>query len=51
MNGRPSPSPDSKSTLPNNQLGYIGAILSLLELVDVKCTAHGKVDGLAFLNI
>ena len=38
-------------TLPNNQLGYIGAILSLLELVDVKCKAHGKFDGLAFLNI
>lgn len=40
-----------ESTLPNNQLGYIGAILSLLELVDVKCKAHGKFDGLAFLNI
>jgi hypothetical protein len=39
------------STLPNNQLGYIGAILSLLELVDVKCKAHGKFDGLSFLNI
>ena len=40
-----------ESTLPNNQLGYIGAILSLLELVDVKCKAHGKFDGLSFLNI
>jgi hypothetical protein len=40
-----------ESTLPNNQLGYIGAILSLLELVDVKCKAHGKFDGLAYLNI
>jgi hypothetical protein len=40
-----------ESTLPNNQLGYVGAILSLLELVDVKCKAHGKFDGLAFLNI
>ncbi len=40
-----------ESTLPNNQLGYIGAILSLLELVDVKCKCHGKFDGLAFLNI
>lgn len=40
-----------ESTLPNNQLGYVGAILSLLELVNVKCRAHGKFDGLAFLNI
>jgi len=40
-----------ESTLPNNQLGYIGAILSLLELVDVKCKAHGKFDNLSFLNI
>jgi len=40
-----------ESTLPNNQLGYVGAILSLLELVDVKCKAHGKFVGLNFLNI
>lgn len=40
-----------ESTLPNNQLGYVGAILSLLELVDVKCKAHGKFDNLAYLNI
>jgi hypothetical protein len=40
-----------ESTLPNNQLGYVGAVLSLLELVDVKCKAHGKFDGLNFLNI
>ena len=40
-----------ESTLPNNQLGYVGAILTLAELVDVKCKAHGKFDGLAFLNI
>jgi hypothetical protein len=40
-----------ESTIPNNQLGYVGAILSLLELVDVKCKAHGKFDGLSFLNI
>lgn len=40
-----------ESTLPNNQLGYVGAILSLLELVDVKCKAHGKFDNLSFLNI
>lgn len=40
-----------ESTLPNNQFGYISAILTLLELVDVKCKAHGKFDNLAFLNI
>jgi hypothetical protein len=40
-----------ESTLPNNQFGYISAILSLLELVDVKPKCHAKVDGLQFLNI
>jgi hypothetical protein len=40
-----------ESTLPNAQFGYIGALLTLLELVDVKCKAHGKFDNIAFLNI
>ncbi len=40
-----------ESTLPNNQFGYIAAMLSLLELVDVKCKCHGKFDGLSYLNI
>jgi hypothetical protein len=40
-----------ESVLPNNQFGYISAILSLLELVNVKCKAHGKIDGLFSLNI
>ncbi len=40
-----------ESTLPNNQFGYISAILSLLELVNVKCKTHAKIDGLQFLNI
>jgi hypothetical protein len=40
-----------ESTLPNNQFGYISAILSLLELVNVKPKCHAKIDGLAFLNI
>jgi hypothetical protein len=35
-----------ESTLPNNQLGYIGAVLSLLELVSVKGRAHGRIDNL-----
>jgi hypothetical protein len=40
-----------ESTLPNNQFGWISAILTLLELVDVKPKCHGKFDGLQFLNI
>lgn len=40
-----------ESTLPNGQFGYIGAILTLLELVSVKEQCHGKFDGLASLNI
>lgn len=40
-----------ESMLPNAQFGYIGAILTLLELVSVKAQAHGKFDGLGFLNI
>src|SRR5215472_14362083 len=40
-----------ESTLPNNQLGYVGAILSLLELVDVKCKAHGRITGFNSLPI
>ena len=38
------------STLPNNQIGFIGAILTLLELVTTKCRAHAKIDGIASLN-
>jgi hypothetical protein len=40
-----------ESTLPNGQFGYIGAILTLLEMVNVKCKAHGKFTNLQFLNI
>ena len=40
-----------ESTLPNNQFGYISAILTLLELVNVKPKCHAKIDGLQFLNI
>ena len=35
-----------ESTLPNNQLGYVGAVLSLLELVNVKPRAHARISGL-----
>lgn len=34
-----------------NQFGYLGALLTLLELVSVKAQCHGKFDGLAYLNI
>jgi hypothetical protein len=40
-----------ESTLANGQFGYLGALLTLLEMVDVKCKAHGKFDNLAYLNI
>lgn len=40
-----------ESTLPNGQFGYIGAILTLLELVNVKAQAQGKFANLAYINI
>lgn len=40
-----------ESMLPNGQFGYIGALLTLLELVNVKCKAHGRFANLSFLNI
>lgn len=40
-----------ESTLPNGQFGYIGAILTLLQLVQVKAQSHGKFTNLNFLNI
>lgn len=40
-----------ESMLPNGQFGYIGALLTLLEFVDVKPKAHGKFANLSFLNI
>ena len=40
-----------ESTLPNNQFGWISAILSLMELVNVKPKCHGKFSGLQFLPI
>jgi hypothetical protein len=40
-----------ESTLNNGQFGYIGAILTLLELVNVKPICQMKVTGLNFLNI
>ncbi len=40
-----------ESTLPNNQFGWVSAILSLMELVNVKPKCHGKFAGLQFLPI
>ena len=40
-----------ESTLPNAQFGFIGAMLSLLQLANVKPQAHGKFDNLSFTNI
>jgi len=40
-----------ESTLPNSQFGYIGAILTLLELVCVKPICQLKVGNLGFINI
>lgn len=39
------------SQLPNNQFGYIGAILTLLELVNVKPQSHGKFLNVAYTAI
>lgn len=40
-----------ESTLPNGQFGYIGAILTLLQLVNVKPQSQGKFANIGFLNI
>jgi hypothetical protein len=40
-----------ESLLSNYQLGYIGAVLTLSELVNVKPRAHGVVTGFTSLSI
>jgi hypothetical protein len=40
-----------ESTLPNNQFGYIGAMLTLLQFVNVKPLVHGKFSNLSYLPI
>lgn len=40
-----------ESTLPNGQFGYIGAILTLLQLVNVKPQAHGRFSNIGFISI
>lgn len=40
-----------ESTLPNGQFGYLGAILTLIQLVNVKPQSQGKFANIAYLNI
>ena len=40
-----------ESTIPNGQWGYIGAILTLLQLVNVKPQSQGRFDNLSYLSI
>lgn len=40
-----------ESMMPQGTLGYLGAVVTLLELINVKPKAHGKFDGLSFLPI
>lgn len=40
-----------ESTVPNGQLGYIGLLVTVLQLTNVKAQAQGKFDGLASLSI
>ncbi len=39
-----------ESTLPNFQIGYVGALLNILELVNVKGRAHGKITGYTYAS-
>jgi hypothetical protein len=34
-----------ESSIPNYQLGYVGALLAVLELICVKCKAQAKITG------
>jgi hypothetical protein len=40
-----------ESTMANGQIGYIGAILTLLQMVNVKPQAHGRFANLAYVSI
>jgi hypothetical protein len=40
-----------ESTLPNGQFGYVGAVLTLLQLVNVKPIVHGRFANLNYLPI
>ena len=40
-----------ESTFANGQLGYVGGLLNVLELVNVKPQAHGVFSGLQFISM
>jgi len=40
-----------ESTLPQGSIGFLGAMITLLELVNVKPQCHGKVTNLGYLPI
>jgi len=40
-----------ESTLPNWQIGYVGAVIMIAELVSVKPKSMSKVTGYNYLNI
>lgn len=40
-----------QSMFPNGQLGYIGGIATLMELVNAKPSAHARVTGLSYISI
>jgi hypothetical protein len=40
-----------ESTLPNFQLGYVGAVVTIAELVVTKCKAMARVSGLNSLSL
>lgn len=40
-----------ESTMANGQIGYIGAILTMMQMVNVKPQSHGRFSNLAFVSI
>ena len=40
-----------ESTFANGQLGYVGGLLNVMELVNVKPQAHGVIKGLSFTSL
>lgn len=40
-----------ESTMANGQIGYIGAILTLMQMVNVKPQSQGRFNNLAFVSI
>jgi hypothetical protein len=40
-----------ESTFANGQLGYVGGLLNVMELVNVKPQAHGAINGLSYTSL